>query len=351
MIKKILALFLATITFLNYSDIAVGAVDNKSTYTITTEFNYSFAKEENWKSLSKQEKIESCQIPQYIADKMSTEVLLDSVLANPLMVDLLIFDRYEEGYTAVKSEIEVFHTLLERVDLYDVLVKKYEDCCKGATDEEIMNSIYLSVLMAQPEIAETGKSKSIQNIYELLEMKDVHIYATSVAEHMEEITQSNELMRNQILIGTYNTVYITTPMGNSIQALEFVGLDYNALQKSIMHSEVTSVYQICSYVSPASARYNCHSYAWYSQSENNPYWINHPYCDVYMTEGGYNGVSTAAAGDKIHWCAGDHSGIIVGVGTQAGNMVVISKYGHYGVYTAYVEDVPYSGSYSYYRKK
>lgn len=350
MIKKILVSFLVIITVLNYSDVALGAIDNKATYTITTEFDYTFAKEEDWKSLSKQEKIESCQIPQYIADKMSTEVLIDSVLSNPLMVDLLIYDRYEDGYATVKSEVEVFDTLLEREDLYDVLVEKYTAYCKGTTDEEIMNSIYLSVLMAQPEIVRTGKSKSIQMVNELLESKDMHVYAASVEEHMEKITQLSDVMRNYVLIGYYNTVYISTPKGNRIEALEFVGLDYNELQKSAMHNEITSAYQICSYISPASARYNCHSYAWYSQATSNPYWINHSSCEVYITEGSYYKVNTATANDKIHWCAGNHSGIIVGVGSQAGNMVVISKYGKCGVYTAYVEDVPYAGSYSYYRK-
>lgn len=89
------------------------------------------------------------------------------------------------------------------------------------------------------------------------------------------------------------------------------------------------------------------------QSTSNPYWMNTPYYDIYMNDGSYYKVSqTPTANDRVHWHDGDHSGIVVYVGSQIGNVSVISKYGQYGVYQAFIGDVTavYSGSYTFWRR-
>lgn len=64
-----------------------------------------------------------------------------------------------------------------------------------------------------------------------------------------------------------------------------------------------------------------------------------PSVDKYMTDGSYYKISTPTANDRVHWHNGDHSGIIVYVGSAIGNVSVISKYGNYGVYRAFISDV------------
>lgn len=114
------------------------------------------------------------------------------------------------------------------------------------------------------------------------------------------------------------------------------------------HQAFGRLYTYSSYVSPASLKYNCHSYAFYSQSTSNPYWMNGPSVDKYMTDGSYYQLSTPTSNDRVHWHNGDHSGVIVGVGQQAGNVTVISKYGNYGVYRAFISDVSSAyGDYTY----
>ena len=44
-------------------------------------------------------------------------------------------------------------------------------------------------------------------------------------------------------------------------------------------------------------KYNCHSYAWYSQGTSNSYWMENPY--AYMTDGSYS-LGTASVLSLIH---------------------------------------------------
>ena len=314
----------------------------KSNDKINTKFDYSFAKQDSWKDKPRNEKLESCQIPKDTAEKMTTEALLDSILENPFTVDMFAYDSYEEGYQKVKDEIFVFQNLLDRSDLGSILVKKHSICSEGSSDKDLMNSMYLSVMIAQPEIEKKISDVDIISFKNSLKVKDNHIYKNSKEDHKIQIDSTISLLSG------YTTVY--TPKGSHIQVYESTDPDYTVAQQQAMHSTFASTYNYSSYVSPASNRYNCHSYAWYSQSTSNPYWMNTPYCDAYINDGSYYQVPTAAANDRIHWHEGDHTGIIVGVGPQAGNMTVISKYGFYGVYRAFIGDMPYSGNYYYYRR-
>lgn len=80
-------------------------------------------------------------------------------------------------------------------------------------------------------------------------------------------------------------------------------------------------------------KYNCHSYAWYSQSQSNPYWMNS--AASYINDGSYI-KSNNATGHKVYYNKGEHSGIM-----RAGGKV-ISKWGQLGLYLHSLSDCPYS---------
>lgn len=109
--------------------------------------------------------------------------------------------------------------------------------------------------------------------------------------------------------------------------------------------------------------YNCHSYAWYSQSASNNYWINDP--SPYYTDGSYYEVTSPQVGDII--CYFDnmgttstsddqnrHSGIVTeilsGVSNgECGNsdlVMVTSKWGQAGLYSHNGYECPYTNYYS-----
>ncbi len=86
-------------------------------------------------------------------------------------------------------------------------------------------------------------------------------------------------------------------------------------------------------------RYNCHSYAWHSQSTKNPLWIPKP--DMYWQDGSYYCRITSNtkiipsgvyAGDIVVWFDdkgnAQHSAIV----KDPKNNIVVSKWGAYGLY-------------------
>ena len=108
----------------------------------------------------------------------------------------------------------------------------------------------------------------------------------------------------------------------------------------------------------ATCRFNCHSYAWYSQdTSSNQYWMNDP--SLYYTDGSYDEVTTPAIGDIICYfddngtpnnTADDsnlHSGIVVSIlsgfsQNLAGIYIVESKWGAAGVYRHNGYECPYT---------
>ncbi len=105
-------------------------------------------------------------------------------------------------------------------------------------------------------------------------------------------------------------------------------------------------------LSSATRKYNCHSYAWYSQStSNNKWWMNDP--SAYYTDGSYTEVFSPQAGDIICYFDDNnnpvHSGIVVQVLGYADNSIcgtaskyiVESKWGEYGLYQHRGDRCPY----------
>lgn len=112
----------------------------------------------------------------------------------------------------------------------------------------------------------------------------------------------------------------------------------------------------------ATYRFNCHSYAWYSQdTTSNRYWMENP--SLYYRDGSYYEVTTPAIGDIICYIdnggtpnntADDsnlHSGIIVSILTGsssqnlAGIYIVESKWGSAGLYRHNGYECPYTMHY------
>ena len=103
-------------------------------------------------------------------------------------------------------------------------------------------------------------------------------------------------------------------------------------------------------LAPATAKYNCHSYAWYSQSELNTIWINDP--SAFYSDGSYCEVSTPKVGDIICYFddkgtattsddSNEHSGVVTAVSSGISNglcgnsdlVTVTSKWGYGGLYS------------------
>ncbi len=112
------------------------------------------------------------------------------------------------------------------------------------------------------------------------------------------------------------------------------------------------------YIGDATGAYNCHSYAWYSQSLNNKIWLNSPEIYYSAEDASYQELENdqePRVGDIIVYMKGNlanHSGIITGytnntVGDNKGNAnmyMVTSKWGYGGLYLHKGEECPYYSS-------
>ncbi len=67
-------------------------------------------------------------------------------------------------------------------------------------------------------------------------------------------------------------------LGNGTVAWKWVSGEYSSTEKAEIKNYVMNSYDIFTqlYAGDATVKYNCHSYAWYSQAINNQYWINNP---------------------------------------------------------------------------
>lgn len=112
----------------------------------------------------------------------------------------------------------------------------------------------------------------------------------------------------------------TTPRGTRVYATCRT-YELSASDIAYYNNYVATAYPSAVRETNASRKYNCHSYAWYSQSTSNYLWINTPNDDKYWTDGSYRRVactecihtppSSAPIGSKVSFVYGDHSAIKV----------------------------------------
>lgn len=102
---------------------------------------------------------------------------------------------------------------------------------------------------------------------------------------------------------------------------------------------MTSVHPSFYKLRSASCKYNCHSYAWYSESYSNDYWIDEPspiygntdYWSLWVIP-----MRNLQSGDRITFWSGGallHSAIVDSMTTCT------SKLGHYGVYQTTISEM------------
>ena len=107
-----------------------------------------------------------------------------------------------------------------------------------------------------------------------------------------------------------------------------------------MDKEIQEAYPGITLVASASKKYNCHSYAWYSQTTSNPYWMNDP--SAYMRDGSYK-AGGYKKNNKIYYATlgNEHSGVVDQVKVGMAGCYVTSKWGQYGLIRHFYNYCPY----------
>jgi len=180
----------------------------------------------------------------------------------------------------------------------------------------------------------------------------IDIYPVQKSTNFPSYSVGDEFY-NPSLGVTYRIEEVQTPRGNSVIVFRALN-EMNSNLINQINYEFDMSFPNASRISTASAKYNCHSFAWYRQDTSNPFWMNDP--SEYYNDNSYV-ESTGRIGDII--CYYDrngtniHSGVVISRLQGPSNNVcgdsdlvtVESKWGAAGLYQHRGDQCPYTNPY------
>jgi len=357
------------------------AVTDEQDWKVNKKDKYEFpinCEKRQWSQYkTHNEMLEACTVPDEILENATTEQLLDMVLDYPLLCDIYAFDTVEQGVAVVASQFNGFAELIKREDLSDVVLERYidADIQNGTKNlKENFNKVSAVVVMedllAQKDMISdlTLKEKEeLANAIEekTVEKKDRNIFYGNVTTFYD-IAAKNGVKEELGLKDTKDLVHdeeqassnkgtVKTPKGTKVTVYKYT-YKGKSWADSVTNRYVKA-YPHAKKLGDADNRYNCHSYAWYSASTSNRYWMNSP--KPYVEDGSYKciGNSPTAVGQKVvykdqsyvpmdNWI---HSGITVNTSS-----IIKSKWGQGPLMQHGILYSPYNGQFTtidYYKKK
>lgn len=165
---------------------------------------------------------------------------------------------------------------------------------------------------------------------------------------VDGIYQILEIVEHINYVCEYINVPYTT---NRVEAYRILN-EFSSGAIAYVDDSLSESFPYAEMIRSASVFYNCHSYAWYSTSASNVYWIDDPEM-FFWYNSSYEEVTTPAVGDIICYYDGSinlHSGIVTAVNVESSNgrcgnantVEVISKWGCAGLYAHNGYECPYT---------
>ena len=239
-----------------------------------------------------EDRMKVCNPTQEEVESMSTEALVRSIVHYPL--NYLIF-AYDDPMTAINllADNSVIHKEFEKrgdaaktiIELFSETEGVEMDPYKKSFSEykclQYSDATFLEYYMASGRIRniyakETAEKLGIainKKIEERVSQPEIYNYSSIqpllIMGASPELTQYVMSIPVPPAIGS-TTVY--TPFGKTIRAL--INEDYTQPQIAAISLYYVLEWPEADSIAPATNLYNCHSYAWYNQSEYNDLWIN-----------------------------------------------------------------------------
>ena len=319
--------------------------------------------------------IEVCTVPDDVVKNATTEELLDLVLNYPLLCDIFAYNSCEEGVAAVASQFNAFGELINRDDVSDIFLQRYlETEIKDATADleknfdKVSEVVVLETVLAQEDIVDELTDEEQDELTEAIEenikvKEQTNLFQDNIATFYE-VSKKNGVSKKLKLkeyrvdksekVNASSSIYVKTPNGTKVevQKNKYKGSSW----AESLDKEFKNAYPKATFLSSSDNRYNCHSYAWYSASTSNRYWMSNP--KAYVSDGSYKYVGTTATASsqkvvyKYQKVPNDmwiHSGISV---NKTGT--IKSKWGQGPLMQHMTAYCPYFGQYNvvqYYKKK
>lgn len=278
---------------------------------------------------------------------MTTEALLETVLNYPFITDYFAYNNYLEAADVFIKDFNGFKELVDRQNITEVLLDAYE-MAELTSDNIIFNADLENVdgndffkvstiefLIAYDQL-ENGNYSSIEAerfedifLQKTQEREENSLYSSASDTYLNFMVQENPIKTKAA--ENSQTTTVKTPKGTSITAYIY-SPDFSSSEKSSINSTYDKAYPSAQRQRSATVKYNCHSYAWYSQATTNKYWI--PNASKYTTDGSYSRYSASlmpSVGMKVYYGSGAHSAIVNNA-LSATNLKFISKWGQAGLY-------------------
>lgn len=266
-----------------------------------------------WRTFQTVEQMrEAVHLDENQLSKCSTQEVLRAILEYPLVGDLLLFNTPQQAVGNVSAHCTALRVFLRRNDAIPTL---------GRVLTQQNNLEKVRVYSEKPETLD----RLILSI-------------------LEEYCRS--VRRGGMPSSGQSTSIVYTPRGSSVPVEVFPEMPQNMIDE--INRVASQQYPQAQLVSSSSAKYNCHSYAWYWSSPSNSYWMNDP--SAYMRDGSYSSVSTIATATHVYYPRGDHSALVYDAsGSSLDYARLISKWGRGPLMIHKINYCPYTGGYSFWR--
>ena len=286
--------------------------------------------------------------------EMDTEELLSNILNYPCLIDLLLYD---DVYIALNKLIEEFDSIKELYNRENLVYSFMNLYSKRSRDEEMMDVIYLNILMLYPKFIEICNINQKEFLFDLISANN-HKY---ISNDIFNLSSLYSVESDVDIITTYLIIdlsqFYSSPVGYTYTykgtaiPLKKSREDLNVGVVQEIQRRVALEYPGAVELEGPTNRYNCHAYAWYYENQTNLTIFGEPYCifeaTPYVTDGSYTvkSANELIIGESYKVAYYDnvgtllHSGVIESYNPY--NIEVISKWGCGGLYRHQIDDLPY----------
>lgn len=268
----------------------------------------------------------------------TTESIVEEILNGCYGYHVLLQSTPDLAYSYLLSRYEVFAELETKPDAAEVLYSRYmeltSDDVESMDEETYFNVVLLRAMLVQPIYHET-----LQIAEPAAEMQDVSTLATNGTEPAAQIGDA------YVVYDLTDVEHYT--LGQNRVYLYYTDDEYPSYIYTSLENTIASQCEGITKIADHTAKYNCHSYAWYLRSTYNQYWLNDisPYLDDLHYE--ETTASNAEVGDVVVYFNDTgkvtHSAIIYSISMSSIFVPIItceSKMGACGVYRHSVSNVP-----------
>lgn len=309
----------------------------------------AFESKETWKSFnSLEERMAACQVPEAIAQQLSTEALIEVCLDHPFASMCFTSQNALDYLVKGLGRNNAFLQLFSRENACEQLINYYASHPDLSFGKRYCLELLIGSGLFPGVYSEPLVSKLKTVIEEQLSIKNSDPNRFSAHSLIPETLIMEELkadkgqsynmalslyadLEKKSLLQTKSMLIVYTALGSSFYGI--TTSEYSASERAYIDTLYSQLFPNATLVSSTSATYDCHDYAWTTPLSGEVCWVTDP--SPYINDSTYIPVNNYYA-DVIYDSGADFSGI-----PTATSNVVISKWPNGPVMQHSLNDSPY----------